>query len=358
MIDGTLVKIVEVCYVPDWTCVQFDAATFPQDSTGQLSYAGVTIDSGAIMRVDANHVLVVTPPGPGFTADVPADDIRFRPLPFVDVDGRFGVHPLPAAASTGRAAGHPDHSRSVPSRRRVLLGTASSEPGHKRWRLPHARSALGRCLRDWSRRQVASRSPTGDPDRGRARPRPLAGWWTARVAFRRVGHDLPPQPVTRVRVDVDGNATVTIVAGATLVASAVAQAGAPAILDAGAGWIDRVSISAAAIVRVREVCTEAGDFGWQRFEQWAWRESIRRSLSRFTSDAFSSPPATTASICRRLGRRGDSGRDRRMDDGIRSLHGRGAARATRSCRRSVERPRQLRRRDDAARPRAPVLPEL
>ena len=287
VIDGTLVKIVEVCYVPDWTCVQFDAATFPQDSTGQRSYAGVTIDSGGTMRVDANHVLVVTAPGPEFTADVARDDIRFRPLPFVDLGDRFGVHPLPPLqAQDGQQVIPAVPGLSDPSD--VFLPGIGVVGARPQALAPAPRPLGARALPARLEPAVRLRADLQPAITTVAAPAPDRWVVGGPVALRSVASVTIyfRQPVTRVRVDVDGNANVTIAAGATLVASAVARAGALAILDAGAGWIDRVSISAAATVRVREVCTDAGDFGWQRFEQWAWRESIRRSLSRFASDAF------------------------------------------------------------------------
>ncbi len=37
-------------------------------------------------------------------------------------------------------------------------------------------------------------------------------------------------------------------------------------------------VSAAAQVRISEVCTDAGDFGWQRYEQWAWSKGVQHTV--------------------------------------------------------------------------------
>jgi hypothetical protein len=164
VIDGTLVVVSEVCFLPDWTCTHFEAASFPQDSTGRQSYAGLELESAGTMRVD-NGVLSVRTP----------------------------------AALT--------------------------------------------------------------------------------VYF--------PRPVTRVRLAADAAVDVSVAAGATVLASGMAAPGNELELDAGDGWLDRVTVGApaGATIQVREICTDAGDFGWQRYQQWTWQDSVRRSLSAFTSSA-------------------------------------------------------------------------
>jgi hypothetical protein len=57
-IDGTWVTVDRVCFTPGWTCVPFEAASFPQGSTGDQSYAGLTISSPSPMRVTGNELWV------------------------------------------------------------------------------------------------------------------------------------------------------------------------------------------------------------------------------------------------------------------------------------------------------------
>jgi hypothetical protein len=43
-------------------------------------------------------------------------------------------------------------------------------------------------------------------------------------------------------------------------------------------------------VRLKRVCWDAGEFGWARFEQWEWRESVRRSVESFYREDPVLPP--------------------------------------------------------------------
>ena len=60
-ISGSLVDVSEVCFLPGWTCLTFDAQSFPQGSTDRQSYAGVWLSSFCTMNV-ADNELVVEPP--------------------------------------------------------------------------------------------------------------------------------------------------------------------------------------------------------------------------------------------------------------------------------------------------------
>ena len=57
-IDGTFVAVERICFTPGWTCVPFKAASFPQGSTGDQSYAGLTISSPAAMTVTGGELRV------------------------------------------------------------------------------------------------------------------------------------------------------------------------------------------------------------------------------------------------------------------------------------------------------------
>lgn len=291
-IDGSLVVVSEICFLPDWTCLYFDAASFPQNTTARQSYAGVVLESAGTMRVDEGVLGVKAPGLRAARAITPElDDVHRRPLPFVDLLDRYGVHPstplesayaqrvvptIPGIASPtdvflpglGIVGGMPE-SPTPPRRgrlRRVPAGALDAA----------ARVTLRADLVPANSVAIMAPRPPGDRVvLGGALT--LSATATITVYF--------PRPVTRVRVTVDQDASVTVAAGPVLVATGVATAGSAVELDAGDGWVDRLSVSAAGAVRVREICTDAGDFGWQRFEQWNWQESVRRSLSMFTSEA-------------------------------------------------------------------------
>lgn len=92
------------------------------------------------------------------------------------------------------------------------------------------------------------------------------------------------RPATRVRVHLDTDATVTAYAGQTEVARASGPAGSAASLvvdrhgPAHIGWCDRVTVSAPETLRITELCTDAGPFGWQRYEQWRWSKGVQRAV--------------------------------------------------------------------------------
>jgi hypothetical protein len=93
-----------------------------------------------------------------------------------------------------------------------------------------------------------------------------------------------PRPATRVRVSLRSDAEVIAFAESTEVARAQGTAGdeialvADPAAPAQVGWLDRVLVVAASQVRIAEVCTDAGAFGWARYEQWSWRKGVLRSV--------------------------------------------------------------------------------
>ncbi|MFF4128254.1 hypothetical protein ACFYYP_32415 [Microbispora rosea] len=93
-----------------------------------------------------------------------------------------------------------------------------------------------------------------------------------------------PQPVTRVRVHLESDATVAVHAGEVEVDTAGGLAGRVVQLvadphgPAHVGWCDRITVTGQAAVRLTEICTDAGPFGWQRYEQWRWSKGIQRSV--------------------------------------------------------------------------------
>ena len=93
-----------------------------------------------------------------------------------------------------------------------------------------------------------------------------------------------PRPVTRVRVTLEGSADVLALAGGLEVHRGSGGAGSVVALYADPaapshiGWIDRVLVIGLSQARVREVCIDAGDLGWARYEQWKWNQGVQRSI--------------------------------------------------------------------------------
>lgn len=57
-IEGQRVSVERVCFTPGWTCVPFEKASFPQGSSGEQSYAGLTVASPSAMTVVGNELRV------------------------------------------------------------------------------------------------------------------------------------------------------------------------------------------------------------------------------------------------------------------------------------------------------------
>ncbi|HWO19262.1 MAG TPA: hypothetical protein VNO30_10815 [Kofleriaceae bacterium] len=196
-IEGVLASVYSLCFTPGWTCLHFEAASFPRGQTGRIEYAGVTLMSEGVMAVDVD-TLVVDPPAP------------------------------------------PPRLEHDLSRREIVAG-------------------VGRVWRRGSQAELA----------------------TVTIEF--------PRPVTRVRVLLGGEADVIAFAGQREVrrgkgagdmeVSLYADPAAPAHI----GWMDRIVIVGPSQVRVTSVCTDAGDFGWRRFEQWKWSQGVQRSVESLYS---------------------------------------------------------------------------
>ena len=93
-IDGSLVVVTELCFLPDWTCLSFAGSSFPQGTTGRQSYTGVIVESAGTMRVDDDLLTVKAPRRRvNLAANSALEDIHLEPLPFVDLIDRYSVHP-------------------------------------------------------------------------------------------------------------------------------------------------------------------------------------------------------------------------------------------------------------------------
>jgi hypothetical protein len=120
-VEGTEVTVEQLCFKPGWTCVPFEAASFPQGSTEEQSYAGLKVYSCAPMHVTADELWVdpvdVILPGGGINpkpiaAHValisvrlpqPVTRLRFRVTQDCQVwVGGGGVEILKTAATAGQ----------------------------------------------------------------------------------------------------------------------------------------------------------------------------------------------------------------------------------------------------------------
>jgi hypothetical protein len=330
-IHGSGVRVQRICFWPGWTCTGFEAATFPQGSTGEQRYAGLTHQSGGKMKVTSDGVLTVTMPpkqvqGPGHYRLV-LETIG-EPFPFEGMEQileRLGVRPLvlppreldlglPSSGGGpgGGAGARPPHTEGTapwldepavgflpgvgevvlrpvpPVRRRVIdrgsavRGTGPAPPAGTQRMIAEGREATAATLALLTSTPVVKRRAKG----GRAVVSghiwvPGAVTWVATSASLAI---FLPAPATRVRVLLDDAATVTAFSGTTQLDQVQGAKGQDVFLSAGAGWIDRVLLVAQGDVRLRRICVDAGDLGWKRFEQWLWRQSVQRSVEALYSD--------------------------------------------------------------------------
>lgn len=289
VVDGVRATVSEICFEPDWTCLTFDPAAFPQGGTGRHDYAGVTLESSGRMRV-LDGVLRVTAPGRSRPPWLP-DPLLLRVLPTTG-DAHSG-HQRPADAALPAQAVLPEIP-GLTERSDVILpglgrvgANPPTVPAPRRGRARGVAAGAADAARTVRlRRDLRERGAAPLPPADRV----LFGT----AVFPRIASVTVyfPRPVTRVRVVVEQDANVTLGAGAALIATAVATPGSPVDLHALDGWADRVTVSASPRVDVREICTDAGKFGWQRYEQWAWRTSMRRSLSAFVDESPLLAPGT------------------------------------------------------------------
>jgi hypothetical protein len=279
-ITGTLVSVFELCFIPGWVCIQFDAQSFPKGSTGSVSYAGMALVSDGSMSVDSG-TLEVDPPPPRL------------PTPLTDRSAASGslvqqlATPFAAATAPMRAA----YAGSAPAQKAHMaviavnglvesalvelptLGTVQLVPGVAPIASRPSRATVGNVVP--ASRTLSVHTMVVDAARiwvqgNKARTATLT------VVF--------SKPTTRVRVTLAGSATVMAFAGSQQIASGTSASGGVVTLDANpmapahTGWLDRVVIIAASQVRVAKVCIDASDFGWARYEQWKWSQGVLRSV--------------------------------------------------------------------------------
>jgi hypothetical protein len=291
-ITGTLVSVFQLCFMPGWTCVQFDAKTFPQGSIGTVSYAGVTVVSAGAMSVDGG-VLEVEPP-----IVRPPISLTDRAAMLEIASGRgVGLFAAGTAPMTADYGGGAPFSKAQPT---VLalnalvepalvviptLGTVHLVPGVT----PDSRARTARRAGGVAPALSMLTVPSVVEDTARV-------WVLGNKTLIATVTIVFPQPATRVRVTLGGSADVIAYAGSQEVASGSGTTGGVVSLFADptaaahVGWLDRVVIIAPSQARVGEVCVDAGDFGWARYEQWKWSQGVLRSVeSLYESDPVLPP---------------------------------------------------------------------
>ena len=267
-IEAQDASVYEICFTPGWNCVGFEN-TFPRSSSGEVTYAGMRFGSAASMRVTAG-VLYAAPRkqrlphnslnkrlsvfGDGASGAMTVIEVPGLEAAFIAATPILGeVHFAPGASSITLAPRERAQPASFP---RTI---ARFEPPLKRIAIQQGSI--------WSRNTSA----------------PLV---TLTIEF--------PRPVTRARILLgQTSANAVALAGTQQAAAAAGAAGTTMALYAdphNIGWFNRVVITAPSQIQIAEICTDCGDFGWQRYQQWTWRQGVKRSIESLYADDPVLPP--------------------------------------------------------------------
>lgn len=332
-VDGTLTTVHALCFTPGWTCVSFNAA-FPPPQAGSTVYAGLRFQSHGSMAIVQGQLQVDAPTRlsdnlfvvhgrdslgrmllgrktEAMVAEVDASDTDGDASQQLRSSAQaMTMPPAIAGASfsplieTANAAIQPMLELAVA---RLSKATFTEIPGLGPVRLKPGFTALPGP--DTGTVNIAPHI-TLLPDRyTRVEPWRLSDIDSEFMAPLRPGIGKVwvgggevsivtltitlPRPVTRVRVRLGNTADVIGFAGSAEVSRSSGNNGDVVSLSAGAahlGWIDRILLIAGGQLRISEVCADAGNFGWQRHEQWKWADSVRRSVeSMYTEDPVLQP---------------------------------------------------------------------
>ncbi|MBO0754260.1 MAG: hypothetical protein J2P54_00230 [Bradyrhizobiaceae bacterium] len=267
-IESQDASIEEVCYLPGWTCVAFEE-TFPQDSTGEVIYAGMRFGSAATMRVVDGVLHAV------------AGSLRISP-------SAIGER---ARLLSGLGTGAGKAVIEVPGLEKPfvamtpILGEACFMPG----------TAPANSDPRLRARAVAPRT-VAQLDISMERLTIQKGSiWSGNVFVPMVTLVIEfPRLVTRARITLGARAAnLVALAGALQVTTATGAAGATVAMYAdpdNIGWFNRVVLTAPSEVQISEICTDRGDFGWQRYQQWSWRQGVQSSIESLYSQDSVLPP--------------------------------------------------------------------
>lgn len=264
-IEAQDASVDEICFTPGWTCVTFKSS-FPSNTTGIVSYAGMHFGSEAILRVTAG-VLHAVP--------------RKRPLSQATIarTKRLGAFGEGAAADMAviKVPGLDAPFIAVTP----ILGDVRFEPG--------AQLSLPTVVR-MSRRDKPAVHVIAQIE---SQPKRIAIQdgliWNFNTFVPMVTLTIEfERPVTRARILLGQQAASAVALAGTLQASAASGAARSAIAlyadPQGIGWFNRLVITAPGEIEVVEICTDRGDFGWQRYQQWTWRQGVKRSIESLYSE--------------------------------------------------------------------------
>jgi len=263
-IAGQDASVDEICFTPGWNCVTF-TSNFPSNTTGLVSYAGMRFGSAAILRVTGG-VLQAAPRKRAFSGNTLARTKLLSTLG-EGSGAAMVVIEVPGLASSFIAT-------------TPILGEVRFEPG-----APEPKSKARRLSRaDTATRALA---PLELPARRIAIHQ--GSIWNNNIYLPMVTLTIEfDRPVTRARIVLgQQSASAVALAGTLRAASASAPAGAAISLFTDpqvVGWFNRVVITAPGEIQLVEICTDRGDFGWQRYEQWTWRQGVKRSIESLYSD--------------------------------------------------------------------------
>ena len=277
--------IEEVCYLPGWTCVTFEK-TFPQDSTGEVTYAGVLFGTAATMRV-VNGVLHATSSTRRISLTAIAARVQLKGG--LGLGARNAIIEVPGLEKTFVAV------TPILGETTFIPGAAPPKPVAPRLQAPAAAPP--------PRIEARLRAPADE-----LRPVPRLAAPPARLPIQKAsiwgGGNLfvPmvtlviefPRPVTCARITLGAHSgNFSALAGTLQVMTATGAAGATVAMYAdpsNIGWFNRVVLTAAGEVQVTEICTDRGDFGWKRYQQWSWRQGVQRSIeSLYSQDPVLAP---------------------------------------------------------------------
>lgn len=261
VVKGSLVYLHRICFLPGWTCVNFEEQSFPQQSTGRHSYAGLYLDTHGTMTVVNGELEVAAPLLPKSTSNRKVKNIsvswtkqRFQVTGWPENSGE-AVQPLIEVPWLEVVSEQQDRLLDVPGigRAKLVMAGSATIPGRLKPAVELDLPGLPGDLLD---------------------PRPPL------ITLVTLTIDLP-QPVTRVRLDLDSTASATAYADSQVIDSAHGLSGQSIILRARSGWIGRVVMLARYKLVLKRVCYDDGEFGWRRFEQWSWRKSTLHSIESF-----------------------------------------------------------------------------
>jgi hypothetical protein len=270
-IEAQDASVDEICFTPGWTCVGFESS-FPSNTIGVVSYAGMRFGSAATLRVTAG-VLHAVP--------------RKRALSGATIARSKLLSALGEGAAADMAVIEVPGLEAPFIAATPILGDVRFEPG--------ARSPVPAGARMPRRNELATRAIA----RLETPPKRIAiqqgSIWNLNAFAPLVTLTIEfERPVTRALIMLGQQPVSCVALAGTLQAAAASGAAGTTVALYGdphnIGWFNRVVLTAPGEIEVAEICTDRGDFGWQRYQQWTWRQGVQRSIESLYSDDPVLPP--------------------------------------------------------------------